>query len=91
VHAIARYKLVDFLRRTRTSLADEFQILKTPCTECVDASIFASIGLVPARFAQTKGINVRRRANLKHKNQFVLRAIKRSHSAVGFIPNAQVF
>ena len=65
--------------------------IRTLGSKAINTRITPDIGAISAMFAERDVINVRLSSRLKDKNKFVLRSIERSHPAIIFGPDADIF
>jgi len=73
------------MNRTRLQLVHSLR------PERIDAGIVPDVGAVAPVLAELEVVEVRGRSRFPHKDELVFGAIEGSHSAVGLIPDAEVF
>src|SRR5258707_14975133 len=66
------------------------QILSSAAPQGVYGGIVPDRGTVAAMPAELDHIEMGRRSNPVHKNQFMLGSVERSHSRIGLVPNAKI-
>src|SRR5262249_35672469 len=89
--AAARYVL-DRIGNQRAGLDRRMQIQTRAAAtlECIDGGIIPDVGAIASVLAQLNRVKMRHVTDPEHKDKLMLRAIERSHSRIGLVPNADV-
>src|SRR5262249_8241095 len=66
------------------------QILAAAALERIDGGIVPDVGAIASVLAQLHRVKMRHVTDPEHENQLMLRAIERSHSRIGLVPDADV-
>ena len=62
-----------------------------PVPKRVDPGVVPNVSPISAGVAKPETVGMGRCSGLEHKHQLVLASIKRSHAAVGLVPDTYIF